>query len=213
MQTKKFVFNPFSENTYVVYDQTSKEAIVIDPGCFDDDEKKELEYFIRSNNLTVKYLVNTHCHIDHILGNKFVKEIFAPIFLAPELDIPLLHDAEKQANMFGLSIENSPEPEELITENKIYKIGKIEFNFLFTPGHTPGEYCVYFESQKKCFTGDVLFKQGIGRTDLWGGDFDTLISSIEKKLLSLPDSVEIYPGHGNTSKIGLEKLENPFLKS
>jgi len=211
IELKVFTFNLFSENTIVIWDDETKDAAVIDPGTSTSEEENILSDFISVNNLNVKYLINTHCHIDHILGCKFVKEKYNPVYYAPEKDIPLLDHAQQHAQMFDIILEEPPKPEQLITETTELPLGKSILKFLFTPGHTPGEYCIFLEKEKICITGDVLFNESIVRTDLWGGDYNTLIDSIEKKLLILPDDVEIYPGHGETSTIGYEKQNNPFL--
>jgi glyoxylase-like metal-dependent hydrolase (beta-lactamase superfamily II) len=211
IQIKKFTFNLFLENTFVLWDDESKETAIVDPGCSDLSEEKELEVFIAKNNLTVKYLINTHCHIDHILGCEFVKNKFNPTYYAPELDIPLLQNAKMQASFVGMDFSISLLPDEYLSEDKKLQLGKSELKFIFTPGHTPGEYCIYSSDIKSCITGDVLFNDSIGRTDLWGGNYDTLISSITEKLLTLPDETIIYPGHGESSTIGREKKFNPFL--
>lgn len=211
IQIKKFTFNLFSENTFVLWDDATLEGAIIDPGCNDSSEEKILESFISENCLTVKYLINTHCHIDHILGCEFVKLKYNPIYLAPELDIPLLQNAAMQASFVGMDFSISLLPDEYITENKKLNLGKSELSFLFTPGHTPGEFCIYIPETKICITGDVLFNDSIGRTDLWGGNYNVLIQSINQKLLSLPDETVIYPGHGESSSIGREKKFNPFL--
>lgn len=211
IQIKKFTFNLFSENTFVLWDDATLEGAIIDPGCSDSSEEKILESFISENSLTVKYLINTHCHIDHILGCEFVKLKYNPIYLAPELDIPLLQNAAMQASFVGMDFSISLLPDEYITENKKLYLGKSELSFLFTPGHTPGEFCIYIPETKICITGDVLFNDSIGRTDLWGGNYNVLIQSINQKLLSLPDETVIYPGHGESSSIGREKKFNPFL--
>ena len=206
-----FTFNLFSENTIVLWDDETKEAAVIDPGISSPDEETILSDFISSEKLKVKYLINTHCHIDHILGCEFVKEKFNPVYFVPKKDLPLLEHAQEQASMFDISLNKPPIPDELITEETELSIGKSKMKFLFTPGHTPGEFCIYLENEKICITGDVLFNESIGRTDLWGGDYDTLINSIQTKLFTLPDNVIIYPGHGESSTIGYEKQNNPFM--
>lgn len=211
IQIQKFTFNLFSENTYVLWDDVSKDCAIVDPGCSDSSEEVELESLIKEKSLTVKYLINTHCHIDHILGCEFVKKKFNPIYFAPELDTPLLQNANMQASFVGMDFSISILPDEYITEDKKLYIGKTELSFLFTPGHTPGEFCIYISNIKTCITGDVLFFDSIGRTDLWGGNYDLLIESINEKLLSLPDETIIYPGHGELSTIGREKKLNPFL--
>lgn len=211
IKVEVFTFNAFSENTIVLWDDESKEAAVIDPGTSSVSEEKILSEFISSEKLTVKYLINTHCHIDHILGCSFIKKKYDPTYYTPEQDLPLLENAEQQASMFGIDITKPPDPDKFITEETELFLGNSKLKFLFTPGHTPGEYCIYLQEEKICITGDVLFNESIGRTDLWGGDYNTLLNSIEKKLLSLPDDVVIYPGHGESSTIGYEKQNNPFL--
>ncbi len=211
IKLNKFVFNPFQENTYVVWDQISLEAIIIDPGCSNSIEEEKLSDFISDNNLNPKYLINTHCHIDHVLGNKFVKDKYQIPYYAPELDIPLLDNLIDQAKMFGLDVNRSPLPDDFITENLELKIGDTSFSFIFTPGHTPGEYCILFNEDKICISGDVLFLEGIGRTDLWGGDYETLLESIRNNLFTLDEKFTVYPGHGDETTIGHEKKNNPFL--
>jgi len=206
-----FVFNLFSENTFVAWDGETKEAAVIDPGMSSISEEELIEDFISKNNLQIKYLINTHCHIDHILGCSYVKEKYNPKFLVPEKDVPLLQNGKTQASAFGVDYKEPPKPDKFITEDKELLLGNSKVKFLFTPGHTPGEYCIYFEEDKICITGDVLFREGIGRTDLWGGDYNRLIRSIETKLFILPGDVTIYPGHGEPSTISHEMKNNPFL--
>jgi len=213
MKIKTFTFSPFQENTYIIWDEDTKEACIIDPGCFNNSEEEQLKDFIDTNELAVKYLLNTHCHIDHVFGNRFVKETFNPKFLAPEEDIPLLEKAVDQGKQFGLPVNPSPKPDEFLDEQNKLTLGNIECKLLFTPGHTPGEFCFYFPSYEVCITGDVLFKGSIGRTDLWRGDFNTLMDSIKTKLLTLPDETVIYPGHGGSSTIGDEKVSNSFLQN
>lgn len=212
LKLHKFTFNPFQENTYLIWDEDTKESMLIDPGCSNEIEENELDSFISNNSLIIKYLINTHCHIDHVLGNKFVKDKYNSNFYASELDIPLLENLVEQAKMFGLSINPSPLPDSYINEQLKLMIGNSEANFLFTPGHTPGEYCIIFEKDNICISGDVLFLEGIGRTDLWGGDYETLLKSIKNKLFNLKNELLVYPGHGDKTTIGYEKLNNPFLK-
>ncbi len=208
---KKFIFNPFSENTYLIWDEETYDAIVIDPGCIDPFEENLFSDYIRDTELDIKFMINTHCHIDHIMGTKFIKEKYNPVYLVPEEDLPLLQNAAKQGAAFGIEVNNPPHPDKFINEDLKLKLGNSEFQFLFTPGHSPGEYCIYFKEEKFCLTGDVLFQAGVGRTDLWGADYETLMKSITNKLLTLDDEVVIYPGHGEKSSIGVEKKENPFI--
>lgn len=211
LKVETFVFNPFAENTFLVWDDIRKDAMIIDPGCMVIEEEDELNNFIGDNELNIKMLANTHCHLDHIFGNAFVKETYNAQFIAPEKDLPLIDQFVQQAIAFGLEAKPSPKPDKYFEENEPLFLGDIECRPIFTPGHTPGEFCLYFPSENKCFTGDVLFREGIGRTDLWGGNFDTLIDSIKSKLFILPDEVTIYPGHGDFSTIGYEKENNTFL--
>jgi hydroxyacylglutathione hydrolase len=211
LKIKVFTFNMFAENTIVLWDDETKEAAIVDPGNSSVEEDELLAEFISTEKLKIKYLINTHCHIDHILGCKYVKEKYQPMYYAPENDLPLLEHAADQAQMFVVQLNKPPKPDEFIREETKLNLGKSELKFLFTPGHTPGEYCIYFENEKICISGDVLFNESIGRTDLWGGDYNTLISSIQNKLLVLPDEVKIYPGHGESSTIGYEKQNNPFI--
>ena len=211
VKIKKFVFNPFNENTFIVWDDHSKECAVIDPGCSDEVEENELSEFIRNNDLIPKYLINTHCHLDHIWGCRFVKEKYNPEYLVPEDDLILLKNAGSQADLYNVQFNEPPSPDNFLSEKLKLSLGESDIKLLFTPGHTPGEFCLYFPNENFCIVGDVLFKDSIGRTDLWGGDYDTLISSINGKLMSLEDDVVIYPGHGEESTIGREKVKNPFL--
>lgn len=211
LRIKKHVFSPFMENTYVIWDEETKEAAVIDPGCFDDNERNELKKYIKEKGLELKCLVNTHCHLDHMFGNAFVKSTYKVDFIAPEKDLPLLKSMPAVAANYGLPMMESPLPDKYIDESENFKLGSIVGRFLFTPGHTPGEYSLYFPTENVCFTGDVLFHEGIGRTDLPGGDFNTLKASIKNKLYTLPDDTVIYPGHGDDSTIIHEKKSNPFV--
>ena len=211
IRIKVFTFNLFAENTIILWNDETRDAAVVDPGNSSQDEDKTLSEFINSENLTIKYLINTHCHIDHILGCSYVKEKYNPVYYAPEKDLPLLKHAADQAKMFDVTLNEPPKPDEFISEETKLHLGKSKLEFLFTPGHTPGEFCIYLVQEKICVTGDVLFNESIGRTDLWGGNYSQLIESISTKLLNLPEDVTIYPGHGGTSTIGYEKQNNPFI--
>ena len=211
MTIKSFVFSPFQENTYIVYDETN-EAVIIDPGCYDDAEKQELSKFIATNKLQVKRLLNTHLHIDHQFGNHFVAETYN---LLPEVckeDEFLLERIESQYQMFGLKMEGKAQKlGEYIVENQLIKFGNSQFISLYVPGHSPGSMAFYSEENALVFSGDVLFRGSIGRTDLPGGDYAQLIQSIQHNLLILPDSTVVYSGHGPSTTIGYEKLNNPYL--
>ena len=212
LNIQRFVFSPFYENTYLIWDESTKDAAIIDPGCNDDKERSTLNKFIKKELLQIKYLVNTHCHIDHIFGNAYLKEKYNPVFLAPEKDLFMLDLMIDAAKSYGVEFTQSPKPNKFINETEQFILGESIGKFIFTPGHTPGEYCLYFENEKICFTGDVLFRRSIGRTDLWGGDYEMLLHSIRTKLFTLPDETVIYPGHESQSTIEDEKENNPFFK-
>lgn len=214
LQIKTFVFNIFVENTYVVYDDETKEAIVIDAGCYDDYEFNMLLDFISKNDLNLKYIINTHCHLDHILGNLKLKDKFQQVpLIYPKEDEFLVDTLPRQMEAFGLEPLKSIHADIYMTDDLKLSIGKYNFEFIFTPGHTPGEFCIYFPEEKILFSGDVLFKENIGRWDLWGGDRDTLIDSIVKKLFTLPKDVVVYPGHGKTTTIEYEQKFNIYFSN
>lgn len=211
LKIQKFTFNPFAENSYIIWDEETKEAAIIDPGCYDESEKKEIDDHINSNQLKPKFLFNTHCHLDHIFGSCHIKLIYSVEYYAPEEDLELLKNASHQAAMFGLEIKEICIPDKYIKHGMKLKIGNSILEFLFTPGHTPGGYCIYSKENNICITGDVLFDGSIGRTDLPGGNYSQLFNSIREKLFTLPDETVIYPGHGELSTIGKEKKSNPFF--
>lgn len=212
MKIKKFVFNLFQENTYVLYDE-SKECVIIDPGCYTQEEEKELENFILDNDLKPVALLNTHCHIDHILGNQFVSEKWKIGLQAHPLDLFLLENAYQSSSMFGLSnYKHSPLPDKLLQENDTIKFGNSYLKVVFVPGHSPGHICFYSPEELFIISGDVLFQGSIGRTDLPGGDFHTLLNSITEKLFSLPEETKVYCGHGPSTVLAFEKEHNPFLQ-
>ncbi|MHC1737013.1 MAG: MBL fold metallo-hydrolase [Ignavibacteriaceae bacterium] len=204
LKFKRFELSVFYENTYILWDEVTKEGMIIDPGCYEDDEKLLLTDFISNEKIIVKYLVNTHCHLDHIFGNNFIINKYNPEFLAGEHDIPLLRNAPAQGKMFGIELEEQIIPSGFLSGDKDLILGESRIKCLFTPGHSPGEYSLYVESLNICFTGDVLFNQGIGRTDLWGGNYKTLMMSIKEKLFTLPAETIILPGHGDSSTIQAE---------
>lgn len=205
-----FTFNPFQENTYVVYNSNS-EAIVFDPGCYLAEEKTMLLNFVETNNLKVVQLINTHCHVDHVLGNRFIAETFAlELFIHPN-ETQVLAFAPQSGQMFGVPFNNYDGPLHYLVEGDIVKLGNDKLKVLFTPGHSPGSISFYCEADGFVIGGDVLFRQSIGRTDLPGGNHPTLISSIREQLFTLPDNVTVYPGHGEPTTIGYEKKYNPFL--
>lgn len=209
IQVQNFVFNAFMENTYVLYDD-SKEAIIIDPGCYEQQERDELAAFISENGLKVVKLINTHCHIDHVLGNQFVKDKYGVSLTIHELDEATLKSVEVYAPAYGFNNFESSEADDYFEEGDDVLFGQSSLKVFFAPGHAPGHVILVNEEQNICMGGDVLFDGSIGRTDLPGGDFDTLIKSIHEKLFVLGDDTVVYSGHGGTTTIGKEKVSNPF---
>lgn len=210
LQVKKFTFNPFEENTYILYDET-KEAVIIDPGCYEQGERGLLNNFITGNGLKVSKLINTHCHIDHVLGNSFVKSSFGvPLFIHKN-EIPVLSSVKVYASNYGFPKYEESEPDDFLDEKDKLIIGKHELDILFVPGHSPGHLVFYDADSGTCIAGDTLFQGSIGRTDLPGGDHHTLLSKIKSELFSLPNDTVVYPGHGPETSIGMEKKHNPFV--
>ncbi len=210
IQIKSFVFGPFQENTYVLWDE-SNEAVVIDPGNNSTSEHQELKNFIGEKKLHLKRLLLTHAHIDHINGNRFVFDTWGFLPEVHKEDVPYVQRHEQVAAMYGLPCEPSPLPEKFLKEGEIVSFGKSKLEMIFTPGHSPGSITFYCKEQKFIIAGDVLFYGSIGRTDLPGGDYDTLISSIKENLFPLGDDVKVYSGHGQPTTIGFERENNPFL--
>ena len=210
LQVKKFVFNPFQLNAYVVYNETG-EALIFDPAVSGAGEMKELEDFISENRLTPKLLVNTHSHIDHILGNSKVAERYGIPLAAHPAGQPFLDRAFDSAARFGLPLDAVKPMDIPLGEGEELKLGKDVLQVFDTPGHADGSLCFYAEKEGFVITGDVLFYQSIGRTDLPTGDYDVLQKSIWEKLFVLPDETKVYPGHGPDTKIGDEKVNNPFV--
>lgn len=208
-----FVFSPFSENTYVLYDET-KDCVVIDPGCYTVAERKELSDFITNNNLNVVRLINTHCHIDHVFGNRYVAETYKMPLEIHEGEIPVLNSLAMTAQMYGIpNVQQSPDPDpsKFIKEGAVIKFGNSSLKVLFTPGHSPASVSFYCEKAAFVIGGDVLFQGSIGRTDLPGGNYDTLMQSIFDNFLTLPDNTVVYSGHGNPTTVGAERKSNPFV--
>lgn len=206
-----FTFNPFQENTYVIYDET-KECIIIDPGCINVKEQKILSEFIASKNLIPKRLINTHCHLDHVFGNAYIHRKFNLELEIHRGELPVLKAVPQICKLYGLpEPETSPDPHRFIEDNDTISFGNTTLKALFTPGHSPASISFYEEKSGYIIAGDVLFYESIGRTDLPGGNLTTLLNSIREKLFILPDNVVVYPGHGDSTTIGHEKKYNPFL--
>lgn len=208
---QSFTFNPVQENTYVLYN--NKDACcIIDPGCYFSNEQKKLQDFIDQKNCAPKYLLNTHCHLDHVFGNKFIFDTYGLTLRLHPKEKPVLDYAPASGLNWGMPFENYQGELVFLEEGDLVKLGEDELEVLLTPGHSPGSICFYCKEQQFLIGGDVLFRQSIGRTDLPGGDPETLIRSIRTKLFVLPDEVIVYPGHGEPTTIGFERINNPFLK-
>ena len=211
LTVKAFSFNPVQENTYILYNE-KKQCCIIDPGCYFPEEKDKLKSFIDLNALKPVLLLNTHCHLDHVFGNKFVNDTWGLLLHIHEKEKQMLDLAPASGEMWQLPFDNYKGQLIFINENSTINIGDDELEILFTPGHSPGHVCFYDEADDFAISGDVLFNGSIGRTDLPGGDFDTLINSIQTQLFTLPDETKIFSGHGPMTTVGLEKMNNPFVK-
>jgi len=208
LEIKSFTFNPFQENTYVVISGT--EALIVDPGCSDTEERNTLKAFMEGRKLKVRNIINTHGHIDHVLGNDFAKTTWnAPLMIHPT-DLPVLQAVKAYAPNYGFPGYREALPDAHLEEGQVLAIGDTSCRVIFLPGHSPGHIGLYFESEGCLISGDVLFRQSIGRTDLPGGNLDTLLESIHGKLFHLPQETMVYPGHGEATSIGFEMIHNPF---
>lgn len=207
---KAFTFNPFMENTYLLYDETQS-CVIIDPGCNDSTEEAELVSYIEKNDLKPELLLNTHTHVDHVLGNAFVAKKYNLKPQFHKVDLPYYQSVKDYASVYGINYTPGPDPEVFLDEGDKIKFGNSELDILFVPGHAPGHLAFVCHEQEFAIQGDVLFAGSIGRTDLPGGDFDTLIRSIKEKMFSLGDNYTLYTGHGPQTTVGQEKRSNPFL--
>jgi len=211
LSVKSFTFSPVQENTYVLYNE-KMECCIIDPGCYFPEERDELKTGIEMTGLTPVLLLNTHCHLDHVFGNKFVYDTWSLSLHLHEKEKALLDFAPKSGEMWQLPFENYNGPLVYLKEGKIIKIGEEELEIRFTPGHSPGSVSFYHEAGGFIVGGDVLFNGSIGRTDLPGGDFNILFNSIQTQFFTLPDETKVYSGHGPVTTVGFEKMNNPFVK-
>jgi len=207
---KRFPFNPFQVNTYVLSDET-KECVVIDPGMQGENEENELTDYIDANGLKPVLLLNTHAHIDHIVGNQFVADKYGVPLLTHQHCVDFLTNATTYAVSFGLKMEKAKPIDQFIDGGQEIRFGHSTLKVLYTPGHADGSLCFYSGADDFVITGDVLFYQSIGRTDLRTGNYDRLQQSIWEELFTLPDKTVVWPGHGPETNIGFEKLHNPFV--
>lgn len=211
LAVKTFTFNPVQENTYILYNER-KECCIIDPGCYFPEEREKLRRAIEGEGLKPVLLLNTHCHLDHVFGNKFVYDTWGLLLHLHEKERPMFDQAPIAGQLWQMPFENYEGELVYIREGEVIRIGEEELQVFFTPGHSPGSVSYYHEAGGFVIAGDVLFNGSIGRTDLPGGDQATLIRSIQTQLFSLPDDTKVYPGHGALTTIGLEKMNNPYVK-
>jgi glyoxylase-like metal-dependent hydrolase (beta-lactamase superfamily II) len=213
MKIKQFEFNMLPVNTYVIWDEHTHEAAIIDAGCYTSEECETLKQFISNEKLEINYLLNTHLHFDHIFGNRFVYEQYGLKTCAHPADEEWLIEAPNRTRMFGLEFPGEPAPiGTYLKEGDELTLGHHTLKCIHVPGHSPGSIVFYSPEARCIFVGDVLFQGSIGRSDLPGGDIRTLIDGIRDKLLTLPDATLVYPGHGNATTIGYEKNYNFYLK-
>ena len=212
MKVSRFTFNMFGVNTYILWDDISKEAVIVDPGMINENEQKKIDSFLETNNLSLTHLINTHMHIDHAFGISYVKNNYNLKLECNLEDQFLAQRLKEQANMFGLpiSIEDLQIDIDLKDGDRI-QLGDEDIFILHMPGHSPGSIILYAQQSNFIISGDVLFNTSIGRTDLPGGNYAQLINAIKNKLLILPEDVTVYPGHGSETSIGYEKQNNPYL--
>ena len=206
-----FTFNPFQENTYVIANE-DKQCWIIDPGMYDGQETAQMIAYIAEKGLQPQAIINTHAHIDHIFGVQAMKDKYNIPFRIHEHEMPVLQRAADAAAMFSVALRQVPTADAFIKEGDSLVLGKDALEVYYTPGHSPGSISFYYPQGKWVIAGDVLFSGSSGRTDLPGGNFDTLISSIKTQLFPLPDETVVFSGHGPATNIGAEKMYNPFLQ-
>lgn len=211
LHIQSFVFSPIQENTYLLYNEKG-ECLIIDPGCYFNDEKEILKDFITKKGLIPKMLLNTHCHLDHVFGNKFIAETYGLKLHLHINEKSVLDYAPASGLMYNMPFDNYDGELVFLKEGDIILPGEDELSVIEAPGHSPGHICFYNPKQGFIISGDVLFKNSIGRTDLPGGDHHTLIRNIQNKLFVLPAETLVYSGHGAQTTIGQEKMYNPFLQ-
>ena len=211
LKIKSFLFSPIQENTYLLYNEFN-DSVIIDPGCYFPEEKDELKAFITQGNLKPRMLLNTHCHLDHVFGNKFIAETYGLTLHLHQKEKTLLDYAPTSGLMYNMPFDNYAGEYIFLKAGESVKIGEDELLVIEAPGHSPGHICFYCAKQNFIISGDVLFYRSIGRTDLPGGDHQTLLKNIREKLFVLPDETVVYSGHGGVTTIGEEKKHNPFLQ-
>jgi hydroxyacylglutathione hydrolase len=208
---RSFVFSPIQENTYVLHNAAG-DALIIDPGCYFDEERRQLEEFVTDKKLQPRFLLNTHCHLDHVFGNRFVHERYGLTLHLHEKEKKVLEFAPTSGLMYNMPFDNYAGNLNYLSGGDTLFEGEDQLLVIEAPGHSPGSICFYCAAQSFIISGDVLFRNSIGRTDLPGGNHQQLLESIREKLWPLPDNTVVYSGHGEPTTIGEEKAGNPFLK-
>lgn len=211
LTVKVFTFNPVQENSYLLYNEAG-ECILVDPGCYFPEEEAELADFVKEKGLKPLLLLNTHCHFDHVFGNRFVHTTWGLEPWIHPLEKPLLERADQAALRWQLPFENYQGPVHLLEDDSTLTFGEDELKVIWMPGHSPGSVGFYHAQQQFIIAGDVLFRGSIGRTDLPGGEHETLLKSIQTRMYQLPDETVVYPGHGPATRVYTEKKSNPFVK-
>jgi hydroxyacylglutathione hydrolase len=211
LHVKVFLFNPIQENTYLVYSDDN-ECIIIDPGCYNENEQEEVAAFILEKGLKPVLLLNTHCHLDHVFGNKYIAEKFGLVLHIHPLEKKMLEMAPASGLMWNMPFDNYQGDLQYLVPGRDIQLGKEVIQVLFTPGHSPGSVSFYSPENGFVISGDVLFRGSIGRTDLPGGDFKTLSERIRNQLFTLPGDTIVYSGHGPATTIAWEKVNNPYVK-
>ncbi|HCA43037.1 MAG TPA: MBL fold hydrolase [Bacteroidetes bacterium] len=212
MKVIKFPVNPFQMNSYIYYDEKTGDGVIFDPAVYFPEEKDKLEEIIIKNNINIKKILLTHGHIDHILGNKYSKDRFKVDIYGNDKDNFLIENAVTQGKLYGIEMEESPSIDVILNEGDKIDIADTELRIIHTPGHSPGSICYIDDNNKIVFCGDVVFRESIGRTDLPGGDYNLLISSIKDKLFKeVKEDYILLPGHMEETNVGHEIKYNPFL--
>ncbi|QFG53848.1 MBL fold metallo-hydrolase [Chryseobacterium sp.] len=211
LHIKSFVFNPFSENTYIIYNN-ERRAFIVDPGNFSDAETQQLQNFIGENGLTVQNILLTHAHIDHVLGLQWAHDTYKVPVKLHEIEKEILDRNPMDANRFGFFFKPFSGELKFLKEKEMISLGEDQLEVFHVPGHSPGSVAYYSKESGLTLSGDVLFEGSIGRTDLYKGNHEQLIASVSEKLFTLPDDTKVYSGHGNPTTIGFEKQYNPFFR-
>lgn len=208
---RTYTFNPFQENTYLIHDDQNN-AVIVDPGCYTTQEREVLDEFIQNNDLKIHAILNTHCHIDHVLGNAYLARTYGVDIITHEGELSTLSMVGPSAQLYGFTgYESSPLPTIFVEEGDELTFGEIRFKVIFAPGHSIAHIAFYNEENDILLGGDILFKGSFGRYDLPGGSLETLKNSILTKIFTLPGNTVVYPGHGPETTIGSERSSNPIL--